>query len=434
MTSRAGGGRRNWAGNVAFQAARFWEPESTGELRRLLAASGRARILGTGHSFSPLADTTGDQISLARMPPTMEVNDDRRSVRVAAAVRYGELAVTLAKAGLALANLGSLPHIGVAGACATGTHGSGDANGSLSCAVRRVELALPDGSLITVDREQDVDLPAHTFPGLVVGLGAFGAVTHLTLDVVPSFEVRQFVYEFVPFETLLDRLDAVFGAAYSVSAFSGWGPRLEFTIWLKQRVDPAGTGDQPPVPPTWFGARLADGPRHPVPGMPVENCTPQGGVPGPWHERLPHFRMGHTPSSGAELQSEYLVPREDGVRALRALAAVRSRFEHAVQVSELRTVRADDLWLSPSFGRDSLGIHFTWVDDARAVAPAVAAVEEALGTEQARPHWGKIFTLDPAAVAARYPRHPEAVRLAAELDPRGVLRNEMIDRYLPTLG
>jgi xylitol oxidase len=158
--------------------------------------------------------------------------------------------------------------------------------------------------------------------------------------------------------------------------------------------------------------------------MPADNCTTQLGVPGPWHERLPHFRLDFTPSAGDELQSEFLVPRARAVEALTAVDGIRDRVAPVLQISEIRSIAADDLWLSPSYGRDTIGIHFTWIADSAAVLPVVSAVEEQLAPFEPRPHWGKVFTIDASAVTARYDRWPDFERLAAQYDPGGKLRPE----------
>ncbi|MER7332192.1 MULTISPECIES: FAD-binding protein [unclassified Micromonospora] len=407
----------NWAGNVRYAAHRRHRPSSLDELRRLVAGSDRVRAVGTGHSFNRLGDTAGDLVSLAGMPATVALDPDRRTVTVPAAMRYGDLAARLHERGYALANLASLPHISVGGAVATGTHGSGETVGNLATAVAGLEMVTADGDLLTVDRAADGD----TFAGMVVSLGALGVVTRLTLDVVPAYDLRQYVRLGLPPEAL----DAAFASAYSVSVFTDFrGPRLR-EVWLKQRADAA------PPPADWLGTTAADAPRHPVPGMPAEHCTPQLGVPGPWHERLPHFRLGFTPSSGDELQSEYHVPRGAGAAALAALAPVAHLIAPVLQVCELRAVAADGLWLSPNHGRDSLAVHFTWIADPAAVLPVVAAVEERLAPFAPRPHWGKVFGLAPAAVAAAWPRYADFLDLVRRLDPAGTFRTDLLDRYFP---
>jgi alditol oxidase len=418
-------GSTNWAGNVTFRAARQHRPGSLRELQSLVSGADRLRVLGTGHSFNRLADTTADLVSLAGMPALLELDSTQRTVTVAAQIRYGELGAPLHGLGYALPNLGSLPHISVAGSVATGTHGSGNANGGLATAVRAMQMVTPDGQVATLRR--DWGDASENFSGAVVALGALGVVTTLTLDVVPTFEIRQHVYDDLPYKQLLDNFDEVFAAAYSVSVFTSWRDPLRCQVWLKARTD---TGADAP-PARWLGAALADGPRHPVPGMPPQNCTPQLGEPGPWHERLPHFRLGFTPSSGEELQSEFFVGRGDAVAALQAVAALRESVAPVLQVAEIRTVAADDLWLSPSYRRDSIALHFTWIRDEDAVIPVVAVLETALAPFAPRPHWGKVFTLPPEVVSAQYERAADFAALSRRFDPEGALRNDFVDAFFP---
>ncbi|HUA28902.1 MAG TPA: FAD-binding protein [Streptosporangiaceae bacterium] len=418
------GNRTNWAGNVTFGAERFHRPSSLPELQELVARSTRIRALGAGHSFNRLADTPGDLVSLAGLPRLIEIDPAGASVTVGAGVRYTEVAAALHRAGRALRNLASLPHISVAGACATATHGSGDGNGNLATAVAAVQMITADGHVETVSRAAD----QARFAGIVVGLGAAGIVTRLTLDTVPVFYIRQYVYEDLPYEQVSRHFEEIMSSAYSVSLFTDWrAPRIR-QAWLKRRADAA---DAWAPRPRWMGGRLADGPRHPVPGMPPEHCTEQLGAPGPWHERLPHFRPDFAPSSGEELQSEFLMPRAGAIAALDALRPIAGRLAPVVQISEIRTVAPDQLWLSPSYLRDTVGFHFTWVKDWAAVEPVLAEVEERLAPLHARPHWGKLFATSPAVVRGLYPRLDDFRRLAHEYDPAGKFRNDLLDRYVP---
>lgn len=406
----------NWAGNIVFGAERLHRPGTVGEVQEIVAAAGRLRVLGSGHSFNRLADTDGDLLSLADLPRTVQIGADRTSVRIDGGIRYGELATRLAAENLAVHNLASLPHISVAGAVATATHGSGVRHGNLATAVSGLELVRADGELVTLTRD------SADFSGAVVGLGALGVVTALTMDVVPAFELRQYVYDDLPAAALHDHLDDILADGYSVSLFTRWtGPGVD-QVWVK-RHDPMPDGDL-------HGARPADGARHPVPGMPAGNCTEQGGVPGPWHARLPHFRMEFTPSSGEELQSEWHLPREHARDAIEAVGTLSERLAAVLQVCEIRTIAADDLWLSPNYQRDSFALHFTWIADTEAVLPVVAEVERVLARWDARPHWGKVFTTGPAAVRNVFPRFADFAGLVRRYDPSGTFRNEWLEKLL----
>ncbi|MFF4840208.1 FAD-binding protein [Streptomyces collinus] len=406
----------NWARNITYTAKEFHRPETLDALRALVAGGARVRVLGSGHSFNRIAEpgAEGVLVSIAGLPPVIEVDGAARTVRVAGGVRYAELARAVHRHGLALSNMASLPHISVAGSVATGTHGSGVGNGPLAAAVREVELVTADGSTVSVARGD------ARFDGAVTSLGALGVVTALTLDLEPSYEVEQHVFTELP----LDGLDheAVAASAYSVSLFTDWREPGFRQVWLKRRTD------QAPVDFPW--AVPAAEALHPVPGMPAVNCTRQFGVPGPWHERLPHFRAEFTPSSGAELQSEYLLPRSAAVDALYAVDGVRSAVSGVLQTCEVRTVAADPQWLGPAYGRDSVALHFTWIADTAAVLPVVRRLEEALEAFDPRPHWGKVFTMPPTVVRRRYARLADFRALAASLDPTGKFANAFVRELL----
>jgi xylitol oxidase len=408
-------GSTNWAGSVTFQAETR-RPSTLDEVRSLVARSAKVRALGSGHSFNDIADTPSVLLSLEGLPATFEVDTEARTVKVAASLRYAEVGRRLHERGYALHNLASLPHISVAGSIATATHGSGDANGNLATAVAALEMVTADGDLVTLARGQD------GFDGAVAGLGALGVVVSVTLDLLPTYEIRQYVYEDLPFDVLDEHFDDLLSSAYSVSLFTGWRGPLVDQVWIKTEGGP--------IEADWFTARPADGPRHPVPGISAAPCTEQLGVPGPWHERLPHFRPDFTPSSGVELQTEYLVPRRHAVEALRAVAAVREKVAPVLQISEIRTIAADELWMSSAYGRDSVAIHFTWVKDMPAVLPVVGLLDERLAPYEARPHWGKLFGTAPEALRALYPRLADFQNLVREYDPRGTFTNAYLERHL----
>jgi alditol oxidase len=386
-------------------------PETLKHLREIVASAPRIRALGTGHSFSGIGESA-ELVSLDRMETDLVVADS--GVSVGAGVRYGELAAALQARGLALHNLASLPHISVGGAVATATHGSGSGLGNLATAVSGVELVTSAGEVLEVSRG-DPD-----FGGLVVNLGALGVVTRFTLDVEPAFEIRQQVFEDLPWALLVEHLGEIMAAAYSVSVFTHFGATAE-QVWVKSR---AGAREE------MFGAARARTQRHPVAGMDPVNATPQLGAPGPWHERLPHFRMAFTPSVGDEIQSEYLVPSEQARGALEAVRGLAAAIQPLLYVCEIRVVAADALWMSPQYGRDTIGIHFTWKPERAAVERVLAQVEAALEPFSARPHWGKLFLVDHAAIGARYERLDDFRRLAERLDPRGAFRNAWLERHV----
>jgi alditol oxidase len=416
-------GLTNWAGNLAYAAARLHEPESIEQLQEVVRNARSLRALGSRHSFNDIADTTGDLVSLRRMPRRFDLDATAGTVTVDGGVRYGELAGPLHAAGFALNNLASLPHISVAGACATATHGSGDRIGNLATAVSAIEVVRADGEVVTLSRTRDRD----AFDGAVVSLGVLGVVTALTLDLQPTFGMRQDLYEALPLAAAVGQFDEISSSADSVSLFTDWRGPLIDQVWLKRRVSDGDTFDPPPV---FHGATLATTPIHPIRRMPADALTEQLGVPGPWHERMPHFRMDHTPSAGAELQTEYLLPREHAAEAFLALDAIRDRFSPVLQISEVRTVAADGLWMSTASGRASVAFHFTWQPDWDGVQAVLPVIERALAPFEPRPHWGKVFTLSHDAIRSAYPRLPEFVALLERYDPAGKFRNGFVNRFI----
>ena len=415
-------GLTNWAGNLAYRAARLHEPRSLDELQEIVRGSASLRVLGSRHSFSDIADTTGDLVSLARMPRRFELDPVARTLTVDGGVRYGDLCRPIDAAGFALHNLASLPHISVAGACATATHGSGDRNGNLATAVTALEVVTADGETRRFARGVDDE-----FEGAVVGLGGLGVVTALTLALEPTYRMRQDLYEDLPLGQAVEHFDELTASADSVSLFTEWrGPLFE-QVWFKRRVVD-GAPFEPE--PTVFGATRATVPIHPIRRMPADALTEQLGVPGPWYERLPHFRMDHTPSAGAELQSEYLFDRRHAPAAILAVERVRETFAHLVQVSEVRTIAADELWMSTAYGRPSVALHFTWQPDWEGVRRVLPTIEEALAPFDPRPHWGKLSTMPGERVRGSYERLPAFTAMLQRHDPDGKFRNGFLDRYV----
>lgn len=413
----------NWARNITFSTDRLHLPTSVEQLQELVAGSPRVRALGTGHSFNRIADTAGDLVSVRHLPKDITVtgSGDAATVSVPGGANYGEVAVALQAEGLALPNMGSLPHISVAGACATGTHGSGDGNQCLAAGAVAVEFVGGDGELV---RTTGAD---PEFGGSVLALGALGVVTRVELATVPTFDVRQDVWLDVPIDRVVENFDEIMASAYSISMFDdpATGRQID-RLWIKTRIDPGDpTGVASAPDGTRWGGRAATTQQHCLTDHDASASTAQLGVPGPWHERLPHFRLDFQPSSGAEQQSEYLVPREHGAAALLAVQSLELR--EVLLGAEIRTIAADDLWLSPCRGRASVGVHFTWRDLDAEVVRAARAVEEVLAPFDARPHWGKVFSSDPAAHIERL---ADFRALVARHDPERKFGNDFLAQHL----
>ncbi len=417
--------RSNWAGNYTYNATKYHYPETIEQVQELVSRARQIKVLGSGHSFNDIADSTEDMLSLANFNYAPVIDQERHTLTVGAGLKYGQICQQLQEAGYALPNLASLPHISIAGACATATHGSGEGNGNLATAVAAIELVRADGSLVILSREEN----GPEFLGAVVGLGGLGVVTKVTLNLVPSFLMRQFVYDNLAMAQAVEHFDEIEAQAYSVSLFTDWQSDEISQVWLKHRVE---TGDNTSFEPKpqLFGATLAPVQRHPIAAMSAAACTPQMGIVGPWHARLPHFRMDFTPSSGEELQTEYLVPRRQAVAALQAVARLRHRIAPLLQICEVRTIAADDLWMSPCYGQARVALHFTWKKNWEEVRKLLPVIEEHLAASEAVPHWGKLFTMSANQVQAGYPRLRDFQRLLGAYDPQGKFRNAFLNTYV----
>lgn len=415
--------KRNWAGNFLYSTTNWHEPESVEEIQQLVSKLNKLRVIGTRHSFNSIADSNENIVSLQKLNKVLTIDRENKTVTVEAGIKYGDLCHVLEEHGFALHNLASLPHISVAGACATATHGSGNGNQNLAAAVRAIEVVTADGSLVTFSKGKSEE----ELHGAVVGLGGLGVVTKLTLDVVPNHQMRQDVYENLPLAQLAHNFDAIYSSAYSVSLFTDWKDDTFNQVWLKSKLtdeNPFSFGGD------FYGATAAKVHLHPVPGVGAENCTTQLGVPGNWLERLPHFRMDFTPSKGQELQSEYIFAREHAYDALCAISEIREQIAEHLLISEVRTIAQDELWMSPAYKEDSVAIHFTWQDKWAEVQQVLPLIEAKLEPFQAKPHWGKLFTTTPEKIQSLYKKMPAFQQLLLKYDPNGKFRNAFLNTYI----
>lgn len=412
----------NWAGNLTYSTTNIEYPTSLDVIQQLVKKYDRVKVLGTRHCFNTIADTKDRFISLRDMNKIIALDEKAQTVNVEGGIKYGELAPWLNEKGYALHNLASLPHISVAGAITTATHGSGVKNGNLSSAVEALELVRADGSIVHLSRKD-----ADHFHAAVVGLGAFGVITKVTLKVQPTYGVQQYVYEQLPMAQLRKNFDAIMAAGYSVSLFTDWTSDHINEVWIKsQRI-----ADVAPVKPIdFFGARPATKNLHPIITLSAENCTEQLGVPGPWYERLPHFKMGFTPSSGKELQAEYFVPWSRAMDAILAIQNMGKAVSPHLFISEIRSIAADDLWLSPCYHQPCASIHFTLKQETEEVMKLLPMIEKTLAPFDAKPHWGKLFTIPAAKLTSLYPRMSDFKNLVAHYDPKGKFRNEFLQKNL----
>jgi alditol oxidase len=417
MTGVAEQPLHNWSGTYRYQADTIHHPRTVSELQALVSGGGSMHAIGTRHSFNDVADAT-ELISLAELPGEPVLDAAARTVTVPARTRYGELAILLQQAGWALSNMASLPHISVAGSVATATHGSGNGNPTLASAVQAMTLVSGTGEVVHLGRQ------SGEFEGAVVHLGALGIVTEVTLAIEPSFNVRQDIYQRLPWEALTGSFEDVMGSGSSVSVVTNFAADTAELLWVKSRL----LDDEPrQMPATLFGATAATEQLHITPGNDPLHCTPQLGEPGPWCDRLPHFLLGYNPSTGAEIQSEYLLDRRHAAGAIGALRELGPQIAQLAQSCEIRTMAADNLWLSPAYQRPTFGIHFTWRPDAAAVAALSPQIEAALAPYEPRPHWAKVFA-GPFDFSHLYPRLTDFRALVNRYDPDHRFRTPYLRR------
>jgi len=411
---------KNWAGNLEYSSDKLEKAKSIRQVQEFVKKHDRFKVLGTRHCFNKIADTKDQFISLVEMEEEIQLDADNKKVTVNSGLKYGRLSPYLHEKGFALHNLASLPHISVAGACATATHGSGEKNGNLATAVSAMEMILANGETVNLSREKD----GEKFKAAVVHLGALGVVTKITLDLQPTFMMGQYVYQNLSFDQLRNNFKSIQSSGYSVSLFTNWQSKDIAEVWIKQKIE---NGKPLKAEQEFFGAKLATKNLHPIPELSAENCTDQMGVAAPWYERMPHFKMGFTPSSGVELQSEYFVSSQNAVDAILAISRLGDKVGPHLLTSEIRTIAADQFWMSPCYKQDSVAIHFTWKQDWPAVSKLLPVIEKELAPYNPRPHWGKLFTMAPAELEKKYIKMQEFRQLAMEYDPKGKFRNEFLN-------
>ncbi len=412
---------KNWAGNLEYSAKEFYQPESVEELQELIRAADKIRPLGTRHCFNTIADSKHSQVSVRSFDNMITIDSNAGTATIDAGASYGQICTDLYKRGYALHNLASLPHISVAGAMATATHGSGVKNGNLGSAVSAFTFIDAQGEIQRLSRKDDGEI----FDGMVTHLGGLGVIIDITLDLETAFDAVQQVYQFLPVSNLLENFSRIMSSGYSVSLFTDYQTETVNQVWVKSKV-----GQQEPAVADFFGAKAATKDLHPIVTLSAENCTSQMGVPGPWYERLPHFKMEFTPSSGKELQSEFFVPMDKAAAAFEVISALKDHLKKVLMISEVRAIAADKQWMSPFYQQDSIAFHFTWEQDRQGVAQVLPLIQEGLKPFGVRPHWGKVFTIDPQLLQSLYPNRNNFLEVLARYDPNGKFRNDFIQKYL----
>ena len=408
----------NWAGNLIYSTRQLIQPSTVAELQAVIEQSNKLRVLGTRHSFNSIADSDSLLLSSAGLNRLISLDRKNNTVTVEAGIRYGELCGYLQENGYGLHNLASLPHISIAGACATATHGSGLYNGSLSTGVTGIEFINGRGELVSLTREKDGD----QFNGAIVNLGAIGMVTSITLTLQPAFTMKQWVFREMPTVELEKNFKAIMSAGYSVSLFTDWRNKSVNQVWIKSK-----TGKDDSFLSGFYGAKPSSINLHPLEELSPENCTDQLGLEGPWYDRLPHFKMGFTPSSGTELQSEYFIPFEFAWEGYKAIEKLNTKISPHLYVSEIRSIAADELWMSPFYKKTCVAFHFTWKQNWNEVSVLLPMIEEALEPFKPLPHWGKLFSMHPQLLQRRLERLNDFKDLMVQNDPQGKFRNQFIN-------
>lgn len=410
---------KNWAGNLTFSAKEYLEVNSISKLQSIVNKSTGVKVIAAGHSFNDIANTSHTHISLKNMSSQIEIDSNQKIALVPAGMSYADVCKFLEKYGWALSNTASLGEISMAGAILTATHGSGSENSILSECVVGIEMVLASGEIYAVDQDE-----SDEFQGLVVSLGGLGVLTKFKVRIVKSFSIKQYVYENIGLEALAQNFDLVFNKAYSVSYFSNWAKNSTGQVWMKFLDD----GSPIDVPYLFLDGNLATSNQHPVKANDPSSCTQQMGESGKWLYRLPHFKLGSSPASGDEVQTEYLVDRAHVREYISSLSLIGDEISDRVYATEIRAIKEDNLWLSPAYNRATIGFHFTW-KKSESLQKFLQKIEEILGKHNGRPHWGKLFVTSRENLVGRYPKFSDFERILMKYDPNKKFRNSFIDRY-----
>jgi xylitol oxidase len=424
---------KNWAGNVTFNTTKIFYPKNAKEIQELVKATDKIKVLGSGHSFTEICDSSEAIISLTELNKIISLDKENHTVTVEGGIKYGSLCSFLHENGYALHNLASLPHITIAGACATATHGSGNKNGILATNVTAIEFIDGEGEIQTLSDEKDGEI----FKGAVVSLGAIGVITKMTLKLIPTFNLKQIVYQELHMSQLAENFNAIHSIGYSVSLFTNWANKNINQVWIKSIHDELKTATinidttiTTVIVDDLYGAKVATSKVHPIAEQSTEHLTDQMGTFGPWYERMTHFKMSFDPSIGGELQAEYFLAIEYAFEAIMAVEALNEKLFPYLLITEIRTIMADDLWMSPFYKKDSIAIHFLFKPDWENVKILITLIEEKLEPYKPIPHWGKLFMMEPKTLQYRYERINDFRELLKKYDMKGKFRNNFINKYI----
>jgi FAD-linked oxidoreductase len=450
---------RNWAGTATATPARWAQPRSEAEIcaavKEAAAAGLPVRALGSGHSFTAAAATSGLALDLSLWTGVTAADTRTGLVTVRSGTTLRALNAALAEFGLALANLGDIDAQTIAGALATGTHGTGARLGGLATQIEALDLVLADGSLVSCSASARPDLFAATR----VGLGALGVVTAVTLRCVPSFTLAADERP-MPVEQVIEEFGAL-AAANDHFEFYWFPYGRQALVKRNNRVPSGGPAAVPAGRAAGRAAVPAGRAAAPMPGWRrfwefevMENaafgtlCRLGRAAPRlvPALNRLSSaalsarsytdasYRVFVTPRRVHFVESEYAVPRESLPGVLAELRRAVPRLADPVMFPvEVRVAAADDIWLSTAYGRDSayIAVHQYAGLPYRAYFDLFESV---VAPVAGRPHWGKLHSLDAGRLGPLYPRFEDFRRVRAEVDPEARFGNAYLARVLGPAG
>jgi FAD-linked oxidoreductase len=417
----------NWSGSVRCRPASIARPRTLDELRRIVTAAAAdgatagLRVAGSGHSFTPLAATEGTLVSLEHAAGVVSTDKEARVADVLAGTTLRRLGPELAAAGLAMENLGDIDAQALAGALATGTHGTGAGLGSLSTQIAGLRLVLADGDVLDLSPVGDADL----FKAAQVSLGALGVVWQVRLRLVPVFRLR-YVRRNMDLEDCLARLPELREHRHFELYWFPFTARAA-TKTMDETTEPSTAGgfgrwfDDIVLENGAFGL-LSEACRL-VPSLCAPVSRLSAAVVSEGSRIGASYRVFATPRHVRFQEMEYAVAADRGPDCLREIRRFVDEKKPAVHFPvEFRLVKADDIWLSPAFGRDSvyIAVHMYRGMPYRAYFDGVEAIFRNHG---GRPHWGKMHTRTAAELEALYPEWGRFHEVRRRLDPRGVFLN-----------
>lgn len=401
----------NWGGNFNYSTQNIQYPRSVAEVQQIVKNAGKLRVVGSRHSFSKIADSECTMLSTIGLNKIIGINGSIPSVTVQGGLTYTDLLTSLNTAGFALPNLASLAEISVGGAASTNAHGTGVANQALANHIRSMEIVLANGSLLTIGPNDP------RLKGMAAGLGAFGVVTQLELKLVPAFNITTYTYVNMPVQNSYENFAALQNMGFGVllvnmfTAPDAWNIAIVYA-----RSDANNTAM---LTSNLFGGTLVSQTTQPS-----------------YLALLSIAQIGLSGVDGNEIQTEYFVPISKAVEAIKAVTAVANStniFPSLATAFVIRTIASDDLWMSEYYGNDTMvAIHFSWQNNVTAVEAVLPQLERAMIPYGARPHWGKMFTMEPEDFLPHYPKVNEFKKLAEQLDPKGKFRNEFLEENVWT--